>query len=109
MLKDEYSTYEMFEMTYLFYLGFPHEFDRTEPKRVQMIFKGDVVLIKSKLKDFWDCNTKVDARGLLNAFKEIKKSLWVGGIYNPGHYKRPEDDVIRQIDANDPQNIRSTN
>lgn len=101
MRTNEYRTSEIFEMTYLFYLGFPHEFDRTDPKRVEMLFFGDVPLIVGKLKDFWDCNTRVDARGLLNAFKELKKSLWIGGTYDPEYYKKKtneKDNDIRQTD-----------
>jgi len=87
MRPNEYKTNEIFEMAYLYYLGFPHEFDRTDPKRVEMIFTGDVSLIRGKLQDFWDCDTKVDGRGILNALKEIKKSLWVGD-YDPAYYKK---------------------
>lgn len=102
-MLDEYETNEVFEMTYLYFLGFPHEFDRTNPRKVKMIFKGDPKLIKSLLEDFWDNGTKVDARKLLNASKEIKKSLWVGGTYNPNYYgaKQPVDSVVQQIRENE--------
>jgi len=106
MRINEYKTSEIFEMTYLFYLGFPHEFDRKDPKRVEMIFFGDVSLIVSKLKDFWDCNTRVDARGLLNAFKELKKSLWIGGVYDPNYYRKNEEN--NNIGASDKQEEQQT-
>jgi hypothetical protein len=117
MRVNEFKTNEIFEMAYLYYLGFPHEFERSDPRRVEMIFTGDVALIRGKLQDFWDCNTKVDARGLLNAFKEIKKSLWVGE-YDPDYYKAKsiKGSVIGNIDesgkdkkTNENRNTRTTN
>lgn len=108
-MLDEYETNEVFEMTYLYFLGFPHEFDRTNPRKVKMIFKGDPKLIKSLLEDFWDNGTKVDARKILNASKEIKKSLWVGGAYNPSYYaKQPVDSVVQQIKENEASHIGAT-
>jgi len=86
----EYETTEQFEMAYLYYLGYPHEFDRATPGKIIMIVKGDVPLIKSQLIDWWECNTRVDGRTMLNCFKAIKQSLWVGGRYDPVYAKKRE-------------------
>ena len=87
---NEYETTEQLEMVYLYYLGFPHEMDKTNPFRVKMIFKGDVGLMADKLQDFWSGKTKVDARKLLNDWKTVKQSLWVDGKYKPNFYRGKE-------------------
>jgi len=100
---NEYSTTERLEMAYLYYLGIPHEMDRENPKRVIMIFKGDIRFIKGKLKDFWDGEARVDALKILNSFEQVKRLLFGEDGYKPGFYdkKKPSDGVIQQIQVND--------
>ena len=101
-MLQEYQTNDVFEMTYLYYKGFPHEFDRSNPQKVKMIFKGDPALIRSLVRDLWEGNTRVDALKLLNASKGVKKSLWVDGVYKPNFYKKsPEEDIKREIKNNE--------
>ncbi len=101
MRANELKTCDLGEMTYLFYLGFPHEIDRTDPERVEMIFTGDVPLMMDKLRDWGSCNTKVDGRTILNAFREVKKMRWKNGVYNPNHYgRKPPTAIIGNIDEN---------
>ena len=110
-MLDEYETTEVMEMTYLYYMGFPHEFDRSNQYKVKMIFKGDPKLIKGMVNDLWEGNAKVDARKFFNAAKEVKKSLWIGGVYDPNHYdkkKSPEQAVTRQIQENEAHDTRTT-
>jgi len=80
---QEFETNEQLEMVYLYHLGLPYEVDRSNEHRIKMIFKGDVDFIQAKIKDFWDGNTRVDARKLLSDWKEIKRMMWIGEKFDP--------------------------
>jgi len=100
-MLDEYITNDVYEMTYLYMIGFPYEFDRGNPNKVKMIFKGDPKLIKGLVSDLWEGKTKVDALKLLNSSKAVKQALWIGGVYKSGFYKKsPDTDVLREIENN---------
>ena len=103
-MKGEFETCELMEMAYLHYKGIPVEFNRDNPSKVVAIFKGDNDLIESLLKDFWDCNTRVDAWTFFNSVKTIKQSLWVGRVHNPNFYdKRYENNNSRSSDQQEKQ------
>lgn len=112
-MLEEYGTFEKFEMVYLYYIGLPYEYDRTNPRRIKMIFKGDPAFIKAKLADFWDGKARVNAVGLMNAFKDVTKSLWVDGTYKPNFYQAPprlpETAIIGQIKQNEAENTGEGN
>jgi len=81
MILDEYETTDQAEMAYLRFCGFPFEYDRENPRKVKMIVKGDLRLIKQSAKDFWDNRGRY--LDFLNAWKENKRSLWIGQEYDP--------------------------
>ncbi len=97
-MLNEYETYDQLEMVYLYHIGIPYEVDRENPQKIKLIFKGDIVLIKGKLDDFWNGNTRVDARKLMQDWQSIKRLLWVGGGYNPNYYKKNENSNLRKTD-----------
>lgn len=75
---SDHRTTDAGEAAYLKYLGFPVTFDRTNPKRVVCIFKGESKLLELKALDYYNNNTKVDAKGFKEAFDSIKKSITEG-------------------------------
>lgn len=85
-LLDEYTTDDQMEMAYIHYLGcFSYDFDRENEKKVKMIVKGDVRIIRAKIRDMWE--DRNDFRKMINAYKSIKRSLWVGNKYDPNFYQ----------------------
>lgn len=102
-MLDEYITNDVCEMAYLYYKGFPYEYDRSNPQKVKMIFKGDTMLLRSMVRDMWESDEK--SQYFLkhwNAGKAIKQSLWIDGVYKPGYYKKsPEADIKREIENNE--------
>lgn len=90
---NEYETSEQLEMVYLYHLGIPYEVDRENPRRVKMIFKCDVAFVKGKLEDFWNGNTRVDARKYSNDWQSVKRLLWVGQKYDQKFYNKDDENT----------------
>lgn len=92
MITNEFETTEQLEMVYLYHLGIPHEIDRTNPHRIKMIFKCDLDFVTAKLEDFWNGNTRVDARKIMNDWQNVKRLLWVGQAYDKNFYNKNKND-----------------
>jgi hypothetical protein len=82
---QEYETTELLEMAFLSFKGFPYELDRENPFKVKAIFKGDPVLMRDLLEEFWAGSKE---RALLNSFIQVKRALWIGGKYDKNFYAK---------------------
>ncbi len=98
---SEFETTDQLEMAYLYDLGLPYEFDKTNPKKVIMIIKADRDFIREKLEDLW--SDRDNFRRHYNAIKDIKRSLWVGGVYDSNFYSKEKQNENRNIGTPDKQ------
>ena len=98
---SEFETYDQMEMAYLYDLGLPYELDRTNPKKVVMIVKGDVVFIREKLDELWQ--DRNNFRRHYNSIKDMKRSLWVGGVYDRDYYNKDKKNEDRDNRTPDKQ------
>jgi len=74
-METEFKTCDLIEAAYLYYLGFNHEFDRSDPLRVVIRFRGDGELIVMKIRDLNEDRAKVSARAFAIALRTIKRAI----------------------------------
>lgn len=101
MITSEFETYDQMEMAYLYDLGLPYEFDRSNPKKVIMIVKADAAFVREKLEDLWQ--DRNNFRRHYNAIKDIKRSLWVGGVYDKDFYVKEKQNANSNLRTPDKQ------
>ena len=87
MSIQEYETYDLMEMAFLYDMGFPFEMNKENPRKVIMIVKGDPDHIASLIRELWDTD-RSKFRRHYNAIKAVKQSTWVGGVYDPNFKNR---------------------
>jgi len=89
---NEFETCEQVEMAYIIDLGFPYVLDRSNPKKVIMIVKTDAFHVDSLIKGMWAAD-EFSHRFLrhFNVIKDLKRALWVGGVYDKDFYKEKQE------------------
>lgn len=91
---NEFETCEQVEMAYIKELGFPYKLDKSNPKKVVMIVRSDAEHIASLVNGMWE-GDELSHKFLqhFNVIKELKRELWVGGVYDKDYYAKEKQNA----------------